>query len=79
MKFLSRENKYNLFIDPLCVHFTIKESVRSGTDKFAEKRKSLRAAAEGLSKGQRRKMGTRRRTGPKIRSVKKGRTVKLRG
>ena len=76
---LSGDNKYNLFVDPLGIYFTIKESVRTGGDKNAKKRADRRGAQEGLSKGRRKKVGTSKRTRPKIRSVKKFRTVPLKG
>ncbi len=69
--------KYTLSVDPLNVHFTIREAI--GKTPRSEKRNRLRAAQRNLSKGRKKHMATKKTTRPKIRTVKKGRTVNLKG
>jgi len=69
--------RYNLSVDPLNIHFTIKEAM--GKKPRSDKRKKLRAAQENLSTGQKKHMATKKTTRPKIRTIKKGRTVNLKG
>ena len=69
--------KYDLSVDPLNVHFTIREAM--GKKPRSEKRTRLRAAQKNLSKGRKKHMATKKTTRPKIRTIKKGRTVNLKG
>ena len=69
--------KYTLSVDPLNIHFTIREAV--GKKPRSEKRNRLRAAQRNLSKGQKKHMATKKTTRPKIRRIKRGRTVNLKG
>ena len=69
--------KYDLSVDPLNVHFTIREAM--GKKPRSEKRNKLRAAQKNLSKGRKKHMATKKTTRPKIRTIKKGRTVNLKG
>jgi hypothetical protein len=74
----NREVRYNLFVDPLCIHFTITESLERNNE-ISDKRKKIKEDQQSMTKGQRKLSGTRKRKGAKIRSVKKGRTVNLKG
>jgi len=74
---LDSEAKYDLFVDPLNIHFTIREAM--GKKPRSEKRNKLRAAQRNLSKGRKKHMATKKTTRPKIRTIKKGRTVNLKG
>ncbi len=69
--------RYDLSVDPLNVHFIIKEAM--GKKHRSEKRKMLRAAQKNLSRGRRKHISTKKTTRPKIRTIKKGRTVNLKG
>ncbi|MBU4267138.1 MAG: hypothetical protein L6243_04185 [Candidatus Altiarchaeales archaeon] len=69
--------KYTLSVDPLNVHFTIREAF--GKAPRSEKRNKLRAAQKNLSTGQKKHIATKKTTRPKIRTIKKGRTVNLKG
>ena len=77
LNLLDPEAKYTLSVDPLNVHFTIREVM--GKKPRSEKRNRLRAAQRNLSKGRKKHMATKKTTRPKIRTIKKGRTVNLKG
>ncbi|MFH0860464.1 MAG: hypothetical protein V1921_04635 [Candidatus Altiarchaeota archaeon] len=76
--FLGCDSKYDLFIDPLGVYFRIVESHRTGGGP-SHKRELMRQRREGMTRGERKRIGSRKMTRPKIRSVKKYRTVNLKG
>jgi hypothetical protein len=69
--------RYHLSVDPLGIHYTIMESTDGIKD--SDKIRMRREAQEGLSKGERKQMGTRKMRRPKIRTYKRGRTVNLKG
>lgn len=76
--FLDSDTKYNLFIDPLEVYFSIVKS-HEPSKKRSAKRVKIRQGQKSLSKGQRKRISTKKTTRPKIRTVKKYRTVPLKG
>jgi len=75
---LNEKLVYTLTVDPLGVHYTLRES-RKRKKGASTKKIKLKEEQKGMSKKQRKKSNTKKRTKPKIRTVKKGRTVKLKG
>ncbi len=75
---LDEKLRYTLNVDPLGVHYTLKES-RKRKKRPSSKKIRLREEQKGMSKKDRKKSNTKKRTRPKIRTVKKGRTVELKG